>query len=687
MKKAGHHHNMTPPLTARHSSTLSLRSPASSPNLSVRSAISSPPTIKIEDSVLEFPDSASESEAPTNESEGSSASSSQQKIFQLPPINCWVPKGESMFTSILDSRSPQIYRRTTTPTSKTASYPPSPQNDLQSSRVSWPQFSQAEPLVPASIVENTSSDIGQVEGAKDVHSTKSPKLLRKCTSFDLERSKPFPSRSSMTSPMLLRKNTSLDDTHSSVPNTSEPNLVGSPKQSESYNQEKDCKKIVHKEEDENIIAGGAALEVPHCESKANVSYNGTCTQSIAGDNTVQYLVKSITGEFDASRIKKSLEDPSVPKANMFGDNYKEHTPAEFSGVNETDLKGQVSQSETVKILQKNTVSAEKDKEGKFKKSKTEDVNGHVGTEDSKKSTKVDYDSKGSPKAQNTSKSKLTKGSSKEGNSGIKPRSKTPASTVKSALLTSAAKLKAIGRKSPVTLLSYKSHSISIPDHSRKVPRPSSTSELNPGLRPRTGRIHQTESSPTVLVASVDVAKENLKEKQIKGRSVSPTLNKSEVNKRQQKVLEKQPDLKKTQGLRKSPVSKPAQTVTAKTKASTSTADEKKVKPERMVTSKSAGEKQVKSVQSKVDSSVKHSKEEKAGASGAVRGQRSGMEPSVPQQKSKKLSKHDSSVVKEEKVKTRQTAKRGSISSINSDSARPTGHFHDCCHSRKRLAKK
>lgn len=679
---------MTPPLAARHSSTLSLRSPASSPNLSIRSAISSPPTIKIEDSVLELPDSASESEVPTNESEGSSASSSQQKIFQLPPINSWVPKGESMFTSILDSRSPQIYRRTATPTSKTASYPPSPQNDLQASRVSWPQFSQAQPLVPASIAENTTSDIGHVEGVKDVQSTKSPKLLRKCTSFDLERSKPFPSRSSMTSPMLLRKNTSLDDTHS-VPNTSDPNVVGSPRQAESFNQEKDCKKIVLKEEDENIIAGGAALEVPHCESKANVSYNGTCTQSIAGDNTVQYLVKSITSEFDAARIKKSLEDPPIPKTDMFGDNYKEHTPAEISGVNETDLKGQVSQSETVKRLEKNTVSAEKDKGGKFKKSKTADINGHVGTEDSKNSTKEDNDSKGSPKAQNTktSKSKLTKGSSKEGNSGVKPRSKTPASTVKSALLTSAAKLKAIGRRSPVTLLSYKSHSISIPDHSRKVPRPSSTSELNPSARPKTGRIHQTESSPTVLVASVDVAKENLKENRIKGRSVSPTLNKSDVNKRQQQVLEKQPELKKTQGLRKSPVSRPALPVIGKVKASTSTADEKKVKPERMVTSKLAGDKQVKSLKSKVDSSVKHSKEEKTGISSAVRGQRSGTEPSVPQQKGKKISKHDSSAVKEEKVKTRQSAKRGSISSINSDSARPTGHLHDCCHSRKRLEKK
>ncbi|XP_053393764.1 uncharacterized protein LOC128555475 isoform X2 [Mercenaria mercenaria] len=669
---------MTPPLATRHNS-VSLRSPASSPNLSVRSVISSPPTIKIEDSVLEFTDSASDTDLPINESD-SSSSSNQNKLFQLPPVNTWVPKGESLFTSILDSRSPQVYRRTT-PTGKTASYPPSPQNGIQGSRVSWPQVSQAQPLE----LDTNVSDSVAVDSSKHGQVTKSPKLLTKCTSFDLERSKPFPSRSSMTSPMLLRKHISAEESDT-VPGTLDQDSKEVSRHSEIYEIKHDSEKI--EEDDENGTVRNAE-DVPQCESVANTSHHDTTVEAIAGDSAVKYLVMSTADEFDASRINESLEDPSIPETDIVDDYYIGSTTLETQDLVVTDVTEQSASSKTVKKSKGKILSSDKDKGAKLKKSKTSDINGHLEGKNSPKSDKKTKNlKKGSNQPIDESSSRAISKSSSKDRSSEKSRSKTPVSTMRSALLTSAAKLKSIGKKNPVTLLSYKSHSISIPDHSRKAYRPSSVSERGQSARSKTSKIHQTESSPTVLVTSHEVrhmSDDDCKEILNKPRSVTPPLNKSTLSKRQ-KASERPPVLLSVQGLRKSSVGKSAEQTVVKTKPTSVSEDNQKTEKSASSIKSSSG-KQVKSSQAKSSPSAKQVKLEKHSQSSHSSVAPRPVKDSPVSQSSKTSSKTGLSTTKEDRSKVRQSTKRGSISSVNSDSSKHTDHFRDCCHGRRKTDKK
>lgn len=686
-KKAGNHHYMTPPLTTRHN-TVSIRSPASSPNLSVRSALSSPPTIKIEDSVLEFTDSASDTDLPANESD-SSPSAIQHRVFQLPPVNSWVPKGESLFTSILDSRSPQIYRRTTQ-SSKTSSYPPSPQNGIQGSRVSWPQAS----LQQHAEFETSVSDSASVESSKQGQIAKSPKLLTKCTSFDLERSKPFPQRSSMTSPMLRRKHLCIEESDTALKPEDQGNKI-----SDNEMSKLDAERIIL-EDEKGKARKSEAMTVPICESVATTSHTPTSIESIAGDNAVKYLVMSTADGFDASKINESLEDPTIPETDILDDVYHETTTLEtqditVKGLTVQSVKNvtdQPTKDKTVKKSKVNIFSSDKEKGAKLKKSKSSEINGHFEGKSSPKSDKVSKNSK--EKLKITTVESGTKDKSKSSlkdRHSEKSRSRTPAATVRSALLTSAAKLKSIGRRSPVTLLSYKSHSISIPDHSR---RPNSASEVDSSSESRTSKIHQTESSPTILVTSHEVkpvAEGECKEILRKMRSATPPLNKTPSTKRQLgQTSGGPPSLSSVQSLKKSSTVKTKEPSVTKTKSMpASVISEEKSKKTRSATSvvKSTIGKQVKGSSSQPSPTEKQRKNERTSQNSlASKGHRSSTDSSVSVS-GRKVSKQDLSASKEEKLKVKHGTKRGSISSVNSDSSKHTDHFRDCCHGRRKTDKK
>ena len=492
---------LTPPLTPRASPRLP--SPASSPNLSCRSA----PTANTLETQSGDP----------RDAKAQSVSDMQSKVLQLPPVNTWMPPGESLFSSILDSRSPQIYRRTTSSSAlassvgssnKTASYPQAslPAPAQGSSRVSWPQTNQkahsgsnTETLLTVTPpVVSITPDTGET-----LETDKSPRLLRKCTSFDMERSKPFPARAKISSPMLLRKVASVDDTHKEESQAE----GGSPKLHKwtGSNLNTEPAKIVHREEEED--------QFPHCESTADTGTHTTITPargSYAGKEVALLQEECVffdDEEYDVRVINESLEDPNIPETDILDDFEPDFEVKSFGEDTVTLPSEEVKTSDHLQSQQESQVmdqasdneSCATDLGAKPKTAKvTIDMPKSAEQSKTKDSKRQGNDSGDLASKKLRSKSVVAKSEKKAGD---KPKRSSSTSAVKSALLSSAAKLKAMSRKSPVMLLSYKSHSISIPDHTSKANRlvsSSATDVSSSKSKKGAATIHQTESSPTVL---------------------------------------------------------------------------------------------------------------------------------------------------------------------------------------------
>ncbi|KAL4236210.1 hypothetical protein ACF0H5_004597 [Mactra antiquata] len=642
---------MTPPLSVRRSQK-GLRSPHSSPNLSIRSTLSSAPIIKIDD-VVDSPPGSLEHQHSASLSDCSDTGSSPQKVFQLPPVNTWVPKGESLFTSILDQRSPQVYRRTNANSTKTASFPPTAQSlsPSQGSRVSWPQESQtspiSEPVTPTRCVSDISSD----ESPKSPSASKSPRLLRKCTSFDLERSKPFPARSIMKSPMNLCKGMSLEETGHTQADTKDFSKFTD----YSNVKIKESSRITHKEEDEfkDEVDGFTS---PNFQSNVDSQLVNKTIDSLAVGTSG--LVKCSPSSNEAPNV--SSEPIKTVKSNVSWSLY--------------DLKDKDIKHVDIDI-EKSSEPVSCDSHDKVKMNESSEADFNVNTNKNKDPgiKKKDIDIKESPKVKSKVSDKTTK-TVKTGQSE-KMTSKTSAAAVKSALLTSAAKLKPFGRKSPVTLLSYKSKSISIPDQSRRPSRPSSTSELDPTCSKKRSKVHQTESSPTVLVADladIEVNKEEIKASRIK-KSDSAVIVKSESKKDSPRLSAAKSVLKPV--LRK--------TTVEENKPASENKKEKSVVCSKQLTSKSAKSSPSNVTTKKELSAQKPSQVTKSSVTVAPKAV---PESSAMKRMKKTVSKSETPSPKPDKTKVKPT-KRGSVSSVNSDSAKVSDHFRDCCHGRRRTTDK
>lgn len=741
---------MTPPLATRHQN-VRLRSPASSPNLVLRSAFPSPPAIFIEESVSDSPYSNSdllESDFEIEPSDGSashltasteasSERTNELKVRELPPINTWVPKGESLFTSILDSRSPQVYRRTAPSFSKTCSFPPASPSNIQNSRVSWPDdFQKTSPDkmcntdIPAMITPETGCP-------KTSSAARSPKLLKKCTSFDIERSKPFPLRSLMTSPMMLRKGQSFEESAAASPALDLSKRYSSDVSDHSVETDR----IVHFEEDETYDKLSES-NTPQCITITDEQTTDAACDTIAGDNAVKYLVISSAGEFDSangSEIATESDERAIfceAKKPQFMLEFTEEPKKLPNVAEEIDgNKAAVSREEV-----KDTGAKPKQFQQNLSKSKT----GSPVTAVKRKLREV---REGRSQSSKTSGNSSSLKQSVKSASSEKSHSKNP---VKSALLSSAAKLKAIGKKSPVTLLSYKSHSISIPDHSHKHGRPVSAHELTDSIvgKPTSARVHQTESSPTVLVSRefLESSETDVTECWKKPRSATPPVKRTEqmnpprtgtgladrragksgltakktdksgplvsskgktspvhtgeqmpgsdkkLEKREKKSETGKPVQLTVQGVKKS--AKPSELSTVKkrsdlkTRSSTSPvpAENKLDKKEILVdTSKTAPTKQVKGLQAKTSKSSKKDQQQKV--SQASKAPRLVAESSGSN-KIKKMNVNPSSRNSDiGEIQKHHQSKRGSVSSVNSESSRTSDHYRDCCHSRKRADKR
>ena len=639
---------MTPPLNNRHGNR-PLPSPASSPNLSIRSAMSAPPIIRIENSAPNLP---------TDQGSQSDVSAMQQKVLQLPPVNTWVPKGESLFNSILDQRSPQVYRRTNVIVNKPASFSQSNQGSIQSSRVSWPQRSQScqpqlSPPVSRHAIDTSLSE------QKDLD--KSPKLLRKCTSFDMERSKPFPARSMMSSPMLLKKGASVDESEAGEQFQSPKMSKWSP----SNALESESDKIVHREEDELFTYSTSDMSYSESFISSNARESSLYTDLYGSDDVL---------EFDVTMINESLEDPNIPETAILNDivnECNEMAEVERAAKMKRDNVEKQAKSEPfsfgsspelgAKPKTKKTPRDPANVTKKLVKSKTNQVK--LKTKDSPKT---------SPKIKReTSSTKSDKGS----DSSDKSKSKTSTSTVKTALLSSAAKLKAMSRRSPVTLLSYKSHSISVPDHSSRAERPFSTSDIDTETKHKRTGIHQTESSPTVLTPGQNIEAEP-KVGMEKPSVASPATKR---DKTKTSVVQSKIDMLARKNKR------PCETASASDKnLPRSTEEKKNVKSKSVV--KTSGEKT-----SKVTSSLKSAPVDKHSKTSLSKSTvKSLPEPTEPHGSKKKIEVRSNTAkkdAKDMKPKSRLVSKRDSVSSVNSDSSKKSDHFHDCCHVRRKPADK
>lgn len=633
---------MTPPLSSR-CGNKPLPSPASSPNLSIRSAVSAPPAIRIENSAPEFP---------TEESPDTDFMVMQQKVLQLPPVNTWVPKGESLFSSILDSRSPQVYRRTNIIVSKPASFPQSTQSSIQSSRVSWPQRSQSyQPQISPPVSRHAIDTQGEL---KD--SDKSPKLLRKCTSFDMERSKPFPTRSMMSSPMLLKKGTSVEEGDNTLGQFQSPKLS---KWSASNTLESESDRIIHKEEEE-LVTDPRGM----ADSESFVSTVVQEPEDVYDDSSVL--------EFDAARINESLEDPNIPETAILNDIVNECN--KMAEIESKEKQGK-DHSDQVEIKVEQFSFGSSPELGA--KPKTKKLSADSKKNVKIKTSEIKQKSKDSPKTTGKSKSGPISGKTEKASEGHeKSKSKTPSSTVKTALLSSAAKLKAMSRKSPVTLLSYKSHSISIPDQSDRPERPFSTSDVDTGTVSISPGIHQTESSPTVLTGELSI---------VTDVKVSDKPTASPTTKRDSKKSG-QVQAKPAQSSKKNV--RPCETLPEKNVPRSS--DEKKTVKSKTV-QKTTSEKA-----SKSSLGVKSASVDKQAVKGSTQPKlsvRSSSETAEPRGSKKKVeikpntAKKETRSTKDMKPKSRMASKRDSVSSVNSDSSKKSDHFHDCCHVRRKPDKK
>ena len=403
------------------------------------------PEIMIEDTIL----------TPTPEPTPVTISASEHLVQQLPVIRNWVPKAESLFAELLDSRSPQVYRRTDS-TSKTASYPQSLQpGNIKGSRSSWPGVSDTnDESIEIHESERQAEDDSKIH---PVQFKKSPALFRKCTSFDLERAKPFPSRSSAKSPLPLRKGGSLEErvVGSTV------SLGDSPKSERKMGQI--LMAAPEKIEEESFED---KLEVPVCTSESSVIHKiAEVTNIFSKIVQIDSHPKSHTPQVATQKslhemFSQPKGDPDVvftldplPLDDEFSDDV---TQSEDSGVQiSPDVGGarkSVSSSSGGRrpSVPKTVAGGKSGKEHKHAtKSHCGPIMGKAGLKPIKK--EGFFSGSGSPKT----------------------------SAVRTALMTSAARLKAIGRKSPVTLLSYRTDSINVPAGDRKLKKDRPSSEPTP----------------------------------------------------------------------------------------------------------------------------------------------------------------------------------------------------------------
>lgn len=631
---------MTPPLNVRHGNR-PLTSPASSPNLSTRSVVSAPPTIRIDNSAPEFP---------TKKDSTTDLTNVQQKVLQLPPVNTWVPKGESLFNSILDSRSPQIYRRTSPSISKPASSAQSTgsQSSIQSSRVSWPQRSQSyQPQLSPPVSRHSEKEPEQ----KDID--KSPKLLRKCTSFDLERSKPFPARSMMSSPMLLKKGTSVDEGENSSAQFPSPKLS---KWGASTTLELDTDVIIHREEEE------FSSEVH--PSDIGESVTPKKSQSASG-----VIETNGAFEFDAAKINESLEDPSIPETAILNDIVSECNRMAEQNIDKSISAVKSDNTERSKVTEPFSFGSSPELGAKPKVKKHSTSSDSSGKKFVK--TKTGQLKQKTKDLKTTSAAKCEHGvkrTGKDAETQDKGKGKTSSSTVKTALLSSAAKIKAISRKSPVTLLSYKSHSISVPDQSDRPERPFSTSDVDRESKARDSGIHQTESSPTVLLGEEG---EELGQQE----PVAVTSAKSDIKKSRQSKTEGKKNIRPCESPGGKNVSHSVEKKTdLKSKAVKKSLDDKLVKSSSVA--KTVDKQSVKSIAGAKASTSSKSQLETPEAQGGKKKVESRAKSAKKDTQSKDI-----------KPKSRLATKRDSISSVNSDSSKKSDHFHDCCHVRRKPADK
>lgn len=423
---------MTPPLTARRGSR-SLPSPASSPNL--MATAEGLPEITVQE-VAATP---------------SPVSASENLVQQLPVIKTWVPKSESLFAELLDSRSPQIYRRTDTSKTSNSLHP----GHIKGSRSSWPGSSDDHDE-PQELHEAKSDNIYDPK----IQIKKSPGLFRKCTSFDLERSKPFPARSLSKSPQMLRKGTSIEE-HKAKDNDS---VTDSPKSDRKVSEFGSSGRVLmasHKEFEEESFDDH--LEWPVCSSVSSTVPNvGEVVNVLSKIETVDHHPKSFSPQVATQKplheilgLSKGESDVAftldpLPLDDSFTDDVYS-PPSEDSSSQTSAQSGKKSESSSSRrsgMSQTGSVggkSAGKDQKH-VSKSHSGPIMGKAGLKPVKK--EGFFSSTGSPKT----------------------------SAVRSALMTSAARLKAIGRKSPVTLLSYRTDSITVGENDRKIKKDRPSSE-------------------------------------------------------------------------------------------------------------------------------------------------------------------------------------------------------------------
>ena len=437
--------------------------------MTCKSTYSKPPEITIDGAALNSSPEAS----PTT------WSASEHLVQQLPVIKNWVPKAESLFAELLDSRSPQIYRRTDS-SSKTASYPQSlQQGNIKGSRSSWPQQSDThEESKALQETEKQSEDDSKIH---PIQFKKSPGLFRKCTSFDLERSKPFPSRASMKSPQLLRKGSSLED--------HETELTGSLEELPKSDKKTGKVLMTAHEKIEEESPFDDKLEVPVCSSESS-----TVPKIAEVTNVVSTLVrvdsnpKSLTPQVATQKPLHEMFSPPtgdpdvvftldpIPLDDEFSDEIQNSQSEESGGQISPDV-GEIRKSaasghgSVQRPSVPKTVPARGKTSGKEQKHVTKSHSGPIMGKAGLKPVKKEgfFSSSGSPKT----------------------------SAVRTALMTSAARLKAIGRKSPVTLLSYRSDSINVPDGDRKIKKDRPSSEPIPKLSSNKKEQKTASTSETV----------------------------------------------------------------------------------------------------------------------------------------------------------------------------------------------
>lgn len=284
--------------------------------------------------------------------------------------------------------------------------------------------------------------------------------------------------------------------------------------------------------------------------------------------------------------------------------------------------------------------------------------------------------------------------------------KSSKSSVKSAILTSAAKLKSFGKRSPVTLLSYRSKSITVPDQADRGGRhPPPTGD---GNKTRRANVRQSESSPSVLESSpanlhqeVKKSKSDSKKSSeskktdnssAKSQSSSRLCTKSELQP-PQSVASATAASKKTSRVKLSPATELA---TGQQKSAGSSQERSKKKEPWQYSFKPAtdGSRSLTPVPPGQSNSSEHL--DKSPVAAAVKSSH-GVGPQPIQQLVKGkmpatgkdtlvgVHKHKEarSRSKDDRKPLVRQGKRDSIGSVHSDASRSSDKFRDCCHGRKK----